>query len=56
MYVCTPVRIYVFELEKIPTKVVLNGLKRNVSRGNSLSDELTLVQRLVIEELICIVS
>ena len=25
-----------------PTKVILNGLKRNISRGNSLSDELEL--------------
>ena len=30
------------ELEKIPTKVILDGLKRNMSRGNSLSDELDL--------------
>ena len=29
-------------LEKIPTKVILDGLKRNMSRGNSLSDELDL--------------
>ena len=26
----------------IPTKVILDGLKRNMSRGNSLSDELDL--------------
>ena len=26
----------------IPTKLILDGLKRNVSRGNSLSDELDL--------------
>ena len=30
------------ELERIPTKVILDGLKRNMSRGNSLSDELDL--------------
>ena len=30
------------ELEKIPSKVILDGLKRNMSRGNSLSDELDL--------------
>ena len=30
------------ELEKISTKVTLDGLKRNMSRGNSLSDELDL--------------
>ena len=30
------------ELERIPTKVILDGLKRNMSRGNSLSDELEL--------------
>ena len=29
-------------LERIPTKVILDGLKRNMSRGNSLSDELDL--------------
>ena len=29
-------------VEKIPTKVILDGLKRNMSRGNSLSDELDL--------------
>ena len=28
------------ELERIPAKVILDGLKRNMSRGNSLSDEL----------------
>ena len=27
---------------KIPTKVIIDGLKRNMSRGNSLSDELDL--------------
>ena len=27
-------------VEKIPTKVILDGLKRNMSRGTSLSDEL----------------
>ena len=27
---------------KIPTKVIVDGLKRNMSRGNSLSDELDL--------------
>ena len=27
---------------RIPTKVILDGLKRNMSRGNSLSDELEL--------------
>ena len=26
----------------VPTKVILDGLKRNMSRGNSLSDELDL--------------
>ena len=26
----------------VPTKVILDGLKRNMSRGNSLSDELEL--------------
>ena len=31
-----------FELERIPTKVILDGLKRNMSRGNSLADELEL--------------
>ena len=30
------------ELERIRTKVILDGLKRNMSRGNSLSDELNL--------------
>ena len=30
------------ELERIPTKVILDGLKRNMSRGNFLSDELNL--------------
>ena len=29
-------------LERIPIKVILDGLKRNMSRGNSLSDELEL--------------
>ena len=28
--------------QEIPTKVILDGLKRNMSRGNSLSDELDL--------------
>ena len=27
---------------RIPTKVILDGLKRSMSRGNSLSDELDL--------------
>ena len=27
---------------RIPTKVILDGLKRNMSRGNSLSDEFEL--------------
>ena len=27
---------------RIPTKVMVDGLKRNMSRGNSLSDELNL--------------
>ena len=32
-----------YELEKIPTLgVILDGLKRNISRGSSLSDELDL--------------
>ena len=30
------------ELERTPTKAILDGLKRNMSRGNSLSDELEL--------------
>ena len=30
------------ELEKIPTKVILDGLKRNMLRGNSVSDEVDL--------------
>ena len=30
------------ELETIPTMFILDGLKRNMSRGNSLSDELQL--------------
>ena len=30
------------ELPRIPTKAILDGLKRNMSRGNSLSDELDL--------------
>ena len=29
-------------IKKIPTKVILDGLKRNMSRGSSLSDELEL--------------
>ena len=28
--------------QKIPAKVILDGLKRNMSRGNSLSDQLDL--------------
>ena len=28
--------------QKIPTKAILDGLKRNMSRGNPLSDELDL--------------
>ena len=28
--------------ENVPTKVILDGLKRNMPRGNSLSDELDL--------------
>ena len=35
------------ELERIPTKVILDGLKRNMSRGNSLSDEVELRSVLV---------
>ena len=31
-----------YDIEKIPTKVILDGLKRSMSRGNSLSDELDL--------------
>ena len=40
---------------KIPTKVIVDGLKRNMSRGNSLSDELDLGSVLGDTELICIV-
>ena len=44
------------ELERIPTKVILDGLKRNMSRGNSLSDELELSSVLGdTKRLICIV-
>ena len=32
----------VTRVREIPTKVILDGLKRNMSRGNSLSDELDL--------------
>ena len=39
----------------IPTKVILDRLKRNMSRGNSLSDELDLGSVLGDTELICIV-
>ena len=31
-----------WERKRIPTKVILDGLKRNMSRGDSLSDELEL--------------
>ena len=42
--VCSFVPMFVGtkKLEKIPTKVILDWLKRNMSRGKSLSDELDL--------------
>ena len=44
--------------QRIPTKVILDGLKRNMLQGNSLSDELELSSVLgdiEVQELICIV-